>query len=348
MKEEVINIRNQAVSQIADCKQLSELDTLRINYLGKNGKLTKLIKNISSLEAGEKRDMGITINETKKVIDNLIGEKRNSLKNSEKGWFDPTVPGEEIETGHLHLVTYAINEIAKIFERIGFNRSRYPEVEWDYYAFGGLNFPTDHPARDEWETFFVDTEASPKYGPMLLTPHTSSGQVREMLRVGKPPIRMVNISKNYRRQLDSTHAMMFHQFEGLVIDEGINIRHLKGTIEYFAKNFYGEGTTSRIRPYHFQFTEPSFEVDFSCVHCGGTGKREDGQKCRFCKEGWHEIGGAGMVHPNVLAEGGIDSKKYSGFAFGWGVERALLLRPELGIDDIRTLYSTNLDYLKQF
>ncbi|GAF85886.1 unnamed protein product, partial [marine sediment metagenome] len=217
---------------------------------------------------------------------------------------------------------------------------RYPEVEWDWYSFGALNFPKDHPARDEWETFFVDAKPDSKLGHMLLTPHTSSGQIREMENV-KPPIRMINIAKCYRRQLDVSHYPMFHQFEGFVIDKGINITHLKGTLDYFAKSFYGQGVKSRIRPYHFQFTEPSFEVDFSCTICLGRG-------CKVCGNGWLEIGGAGVVHPSVLMAGGVDPKKYTGFAFGWGVERALMMKPGLNIDDLRTLYSTKLEILKQF
>ena len=176
---------------------------------------------------------------------------------------------------------------------------------------------------------------------MLLTPHTSSGQVREMLRVKDPPIRMINIAKCYRRQSDVSHYPMFHQFEGFVVDKDINITNLKGTLDYFAKSFYGPSVKTRIRPYHFQFTEPSFEVDFSCTICGGVG-------CKLCKAGWLEVGGSGMVHPNVLRAGNIDPSKYSGFAFGWGVERVLMMKPRLNIPDLRQLYSTYIRYLKQF
>jgi phenylalanyl-tRNA synthetase alpha chain len=201
--------------------------------------------------------------------------------------------------------------------------------------------PPHHPARDEWETFFMACPQHPRLGQMVLTTHTSNGQTREMERVGQPPIRMLNIGKCYRRQQDVTHTAMFHQFEGLVIDRGINIQHLKGTLDYFARKYYGPAAKSRIRPFMFRFTEPSFEVDFSCVHCSGRG-------CRFCKSGWHEVGGAGMVHPNVLKAGGIDPDKYSGFAFGWGIERVYTLKPGLQLDDIRPLYSNNLEFLKNF
>jgi phenylalanyl-tRNA synthetase alpha chain len=186
-------------------------------------------------------------------------------------------------------------------------------------------------------------------GKVVLTTHTSNGQVREMERHNsKPPIRMINIARCYRRQQDATHTQMFHQFEGLVVDKGITIQNLKGTLDYFAEQFYGPGTKSRIRPFHFQFTEPSFEVDFSCHICHGTGKREDGEKCKFCKSGWHEVGGAGMVHPNVLKAGGIDPTEYTGFAFGWGIERTYTLKPGLNIDDIRLLYAGDLRFLEQF
>ena len=247
----------------------------------------------------------------------------------------------------MHPISQAMEEVTHIFEQIGFTRVRYPEVDWDYYVFEALNMPPDHPARDVWETFFIDAPIHKKFGKMVLTTHTSNGQVREMERLKTPPIRMINIGRCYRRQQDATHTQMFHQFEGLVVDKGINIQHLKGTLDYFAQQFYGPGTKSRIRPFHFQFTEPSFEVDFSCHICGGTGK-VNGEKCKFCKSGWHEVGGAGMVHPNVLKYGGIDPDVYTGFAFGWGVERTYTLKQGLNIDDIRLLYSGDLRFLEQF
>lgn len=340
MREEIISIKNQALGRIFDSKS-EELEEIRIEYLGKKGRLSKLTKKLSKLPKEEKASFGKLLNEVKSTINTALAEKKGQVEKPEKTVIDLTIPGTIPQIGSKHLISQTIDEVSQIFERIGFNRVRYPEVEWDWYVFGALNFNDEHPARDEWETFFIDAKPDSKYGPMLLTPHTSNGQVREMLRVGQPPVRMINIGKCYRRQSDVTHFPMFHQFEGLVIDKNINITHLKGTIDYFAKSFYGENAVSRIRPYNFPFTEPSFEVDFSCVHCGGKG-------CKFCKAGWHEVGGAGMVHPNVLKSGGIDPKKYSGFAFGWGVERTLLLRDNLGINDIRTLYKTNLEYLNQY
>jgi phenylalanyl-tRNA synthetase alpha chain len=206
--------------------------------------------------------------------------------------------------------------------------------------------PKGHPARDDFETFFIDFPENQKYGKMVLSPHTSSGQNREMRRT-KPPIRMINIAKTYRPNWDTTHTPMFHQFEGLCIDKDINITHLKGTIDYFVKQFFGKERTIRLRPAHFQFTEPSFEIDVSCGICGGKGEIE-GKKCRVCKSGWLELAGAGMVHPNVLRMGEIDPKQYSGWAFGFGPERCMMMREEMKIDDIRILYNGDIRFLEQF
>jgi phenylalanyl-tRNA synthetase alpha chain len=342
MRKDITNLKNEAFAQIMDVKDAGELERLRISYFGRSGAFTKLIKDIKELNPEKKKEIGILINETKSSLEKLIASQKNKLKDSVRSWFDPTLPGEKIKTGHLHLITQAIEEIQRIFEGIGFTRVRYPEVEWDWFAFEALNFPKDHPARDEWETFFIDTKPSNKYGKMLLTPHTSSGQVREMLRLeSKPPIRMLNIAKNHRRELDASHVPMFHQFEGLVVDKRINITHLKGTLEYFVKHFYGPKIKIRLRPHNFEFTEPSFEVDTSCTICGG-------KSCKVCREGWLEQAGAGMVHPKVLKAGGIDPKIYTGFAWGWGIERAFMMKPNLKIPDIRSVYSTDLRYLKQY
>lgn len=341
MKEEVINVKNQAVLQISEAKSPGEIEDLRVSYLGRQGKITLLIKNLKNLSNEERRNIGVLLNEAKTTIEKLLVDQKSKLDETPREWFDPTIPGIKQKEGHLHIVTQAIAEISSVFEKIGFTRVRYPEVEWDWYAFGALNFPKDHPARDDWETFFIDSPQSPKYGAMLLTPHTSSGQIREMDRVKKPPIRMVNIAKCYRRQSDISHVPMFHQFEGLVVDENISIANLKGTLDYFAKEFFGSKRVTRLRPYHFQFTEPSFEVDITCGICDGIG-------CKLCKQGWLELGGAGMVHPNVFKNCGLDPKKYTGFAFGWGVERTYMMKSGLEINDVRQLYSSDLRFLKQF
>lgn len=341
MQEEILNLKNQAMSQILSAKDGAELEQIRIDYFGRNGRLTELMKKIREVPEVDRKQVGQTINEVKNTIESLIGSQKNNFKETAREWFDPTIPGNKPKIGHLHLMTNAIEEISQIFTRIGFERARYPEAEWDWFAFEALNFPENHPARDDWETFFVDAPKSAKYGPMILTPHTSSGQIREMLRIKTPPIRMINIAKCYRRQSDISHVQMFHQFEGLVIDRNISIVNLKGTLDYFAKSFFGEKRVTRLRPYHFQFTEPSFEIDISCGIC-------DGKGCKLCKAGWLELGGAGMVHPNVLKAGGIDPTKYSGFAFGWGVERVLMMKDDIGIPDVRMIYSTDLRYLQQF
>ena len=340
MQEEIINTKNQAIAQIMSAASVTELENIRIDLFGRSGKITKATQNLKNLKIEDRKSTGVAINEAKITIDGLIVERKKSFTESAREWFDPTVPGIKQKIGHLHLVTQAIEEISSVFERIGFVRARYPEVDWDWYAFESLNMPKNHPARDEWETFFVDSPENPKYGKTVLTPHTSNGQVREMENV-EPPIRMINIAKCYRRQIDASHVPMFHQFEGLVIDKNISIVNLKGTLDYFAKAFFGETRKTRLRPFHFQFTEPSFEVDISCGICNGTG-------CKVCKAGWLELGGAGMVHPNVLSAGHINPEKYSGFAFGWGVERTYMMKSGINIPDVRMIYSPDLRFLTQF
>ena len=344
MEGELIDIKNTAISFILEAEDLDSLEETKLQFLGKSGKLTLAIKNVTKIPAEKRKEFGILANDVKQTIEDTLETQKSKLKGQKLAKvierIDVTNPGIKPHLGHLHLVTQAIEEITDIFGKIGFERVRYPEVEWDWYAFEALNFPDDHPARDDWETFFIKGNPDPKYGPMILTPHTSSGQIREMQRK-TPPIRMLNIAKCYRRQSDISHAPMFHQFEGLLVDKDVSITHLKGTLDYFVKSWFGEKRESRIRPYHFQFTEPSFEVDVTCGVCLGKG-------CKLCKEGWLEMGGAGMVHPNVLRAGGIDPQKYTGFAFGWGVERVLMMREGLKIDDLRILYSNNLEFLEQF
>lgn len=341
-------------SQIQDLKTQLQNEKLtgpelHSKYLGKNGFFNQLAKVMKTLASSEKPTGGQLLNGLRNYFETTIASKKTTQK---AAWVDLTAPGIPPRVGHMHPVSQAMEEITHIFEQIGFTRVRYPEVDWDHYVFEALNMPPNHPARDEWETFFIDAPIDQKFGKVVLTTHTSNGQVREMERLNStPPMRMINIARCYRRQQDATHTQMFHQFEGLVVDKGINIQHLKGTLDYFAEQFYGKGTKSRIRPFHFQFTEPSFEVDFSCHICHATGKvKVDGEwvKCKFCKSGWHEVGGAGMVHPNVLKAGGIDPEKYTGFAFGWGVERTYTLKEGLNIDDIRLLYSGDLRFLEQF
>jgi len=323
------------------------LENLRIKYLGRKGIINKLFEEIKTLPKEKRREKGQKINEIKKEIETLIDRKKNELKKTQKEeFFDSTLPGKPYPKGSLHPLTYVIEEVVNIFQKIGFIRVSYPEVEWEYFSFEALNMPKGHPARDDFETFFIEAKEHQKFGKMILSPHTSSGQNREMQRV-KPPIRMINIAKTYRPNWDATHTPMFHQFEGLCIDKDINITHLKGTIDYFVKEFFGKERTIRLRPAHFQFTEPSFEIDVSCGICLGKGE-VGGKKCRVCKSGWLELAGAGMVHPNVLKMGGIDPKVYTGWAFGFGPERCMMMREEMKIDDIRILYSGDIRFLEQF
>lgn len=330
--------------EIINCQSIDILNQLEVRYLGRNGVINNLLKKIREIPDDEKKDYGQKVNNLKKEIINLIKAKRKELSTKKSNeFFDPTLPGKQYPKGSLHPITYTIEEIASIFQKIGFIRVSYPEVEWEYFSFEALNMPKGHPARDDFETFFIDTPPHEKYGKIVLTPHTSSGQNREMKRAIKPPIRMINIAKTYRPNWDTTHTPMFHQFEGLCIDEGINITHLKGTIDYFVKNFFGKDREIRLRPAHFQFTEPSFEIDVSCGVCQGKG-----DNCKVCKSGWLELAGAGMVHPNVLKMGGIDTQKYSGWAFGFGPERCMMMREEMKIDDIRILYNGDIRFLEQF
>lgn len=344
MEEELIGIKNAALSFILEAEDLDSLEETKLQFLGKSGKLTTTIKEIAKVPIEKRPAVGILANEVKKTIEDALLQQENILLNKKKKnileKIDVTNPGVKPLLGHLHLVTQAIEEISEIFEKIGFSKQKYPEIDWDYYAFSALNFPKNHPARDDLETFFIKDIEDKQLGKAVLSPHTSTGQVREMQK-GKPPIRMLNVAKCYRRQSDISHTPMFHQFEGLVVDKNISITHLKGTLDYFVKSYFGTKRKSRIRPYHFQFTEPSFEVDVTCGVCLGKG-------CRLCKEGWLELGGAGMVHPNVLKAGGINNKDYTGFAFGWGIERVLMMKDGLEIDDLRLLYSNNLEFLNQF
>ncbi len=268
MEENLIHIKNDAVSLVMDAETLADLNEIYIQFLGRSGILTKELKNLKAVPAEQRPEVGMLANEIKLTIETVISDKKSSLKQGkheervEK--LDITRPGIKPKEGSLHLVTQAISEISHVFENIGFTRVRYPEVEWDWFAFEALNFPEDHPARDDWETFFIKEKPSEKYGPMILTPHTSSGQVREMLKETKnnkkPAIRMLNLAKCYRRQSDVSHTEMFHQFEGLVVDENINIGHLKGVLDYFVKSYFGKERQARIRPYQFQFTEPSYKL----------------------------------------------------------------------------------------
>ncbi|MBI2552258.1 phenylalanine--tRNA ligase subunit alpha [Candidatus Uhrbacteria bacterium] len=374
-------IENIVKKKIEAARDAAGLEAVRIEFLGRKGTMTGLFSELAEMKGEERKKAGQELNTLKQYIMTALQQHVKELegvalgKLAEQEKLDVTLPGTRPPLGHLHITTQAIEEITRIFAQLGFYRMRYPEVDWDYYAFEALNMPKGHPARDEWETYFVGRGTTrnvslehiaeqrgnyiehPKFGKMVLTPHTSNGQVREMER-RKPPIRMINLAKCYRRQSDVSHVPMFHQFEGLLIDRNVAVTHLKGTLEYFARVFFGPERRIRLRPFHFRFTEPSFEVDVSCGVCHGTGYVHNpsqppltlrgGEKCRLCKSGWLELAGAGMVHPNVLKAGGLDPKVWSGFAFGFGVERSYMMKQGLRIDDIRVLYNNDLNFLEQF
>ena len=343
------SLENLLIERVDKVSGLSQLEALRTKIFGRKGKLNLLFKEMTNLPLQKRKKYGLSLNKLKERITQKIAIKEKELlvRESRSSWLDTSLPGKKYPHGSLHPMTDIIEEIGRIFAKIGFIRVSYPEVEWEYFSFEALNMPKGHPARDDFETFFIDHSVNKKYGKMLLTPHTSSGQIREMERVKQPPIRMINIGKTYRPNWDTTHVPMFHQFEGLCIDKGINITHLKGTINYFVRSFFGEKRRIRLRPFHFRFTEPSFEIDISCDLCQGTGIYQ-GKKCKVCKSGWLELGGAGMVHPNVLRAGGIDPNKYSGWAFGFGPERCLMMRENLKLDDIRILYNGDIRFLEKF
>ena len=337
MKETLARIRTEALEQL----QAPDADTeqIKIKYLGKKGELTAVLCGMGALSAEERPVIGQLANEVRADIEAALAEKvkqaqAKALEEKLKAErLDVTMPGKAPEVGHIHPLTQVQRELENIFIGMGFSIVEGPEVELDYYNFQALNIPENHPARDTQDTFYIGEN-------VLLRSQTSPVQVRTMEHQ-KPPIRIISPGRVYRSDaLDATHSPLFHQLEGLVVDKGITMGDLKGTLEIFAKKLFGERTQIRFRPHHFPFTEPSAEVDVSCFVCGGKG-------CRLCKgEGWIEILGAGMVHPFVLSNCGIDPEEYSGFAFGLGLERIAMTR--YGIDDIRLFYENDERFLKQF
>ena len=332
-------IRAEAEAAMEKAASLQELDAVRVKYLGKKGELTAVLKTMGKLSPEERPIVGQMANEVREVITAGIDKRNELLKAAQQEMklkaetIDVTLPGTKVEVGHKHPLSIVLDEVKEIFLGMGFEVVGGPEVEWDYYNFEALNIPKDHPARDTQDTFYITEN-------MLLRTQTSGVQIRTMENK-KPPIRMIAPGRVFRSDaVDATHSPLFHQIEGMAIDEGITMGDLKGTLETFAKKLYGEQTKIRLRPHHFPFTEPSCEIDVSCFKCGGCG-------CSMCKgEGWIEILGGGMVHPKVLRTGGIDPEKYSGFAFGVGLERIAMFR--FGLDDMRLLYENDVRFLDQF
>ena len=336
MKEMLNQIRTAALEKIAAGE---DLEQIRIQYLGKKGELTAVLRGMGKLSAEERPVVGQLANQVREEIEAAVAQKAEALKASalqeqlKAERLDVTMPGKTARVGHVHPLTRVQRDMEEIFIGMGFSIAEGPEVEYDLYNFQKLNIPENHPARDTQDTFYITDN-------ILLRSQTSPVQARTM-EVQKPPIRIISPGRVYRSDaMDATHSPLFHQMEGLVVDKGITMGDLKGMLETFAKAQFGEDTRCRFRPHHFPFTEPSAEVDVSCFACGGKG-------CRLCKgEGWIEILGAGMVHPNVLTMCGIDPEEYSGFAFGMGIERIAMLKYH--VDDIRLFYENDVRFLEQF
>ncbi len=339
MKEMIAKIRDAACGELAGAQDLQSLETIKVKYLGKKGEVTALLKGMGALSAEERPIMGQLVNELRELLDAQIEEKGTSLQamlleqTLREETIDVTMPGKKNGTGSLHPLTKVLDEVKDIFIGMGFEIAQGPEVEFDYYNFEALNIPPNHPARDTQDTFYIDSN-------IVLRTQTSPVQIRVMEKQ-KPPIKIIAPGKVYRSDaVDATHSPVFHQIEGLVVDRGISMSDLKGTLEVFAKKLYGEQAKVRFRPHHFPFTEPSAEMDICCFACDGVG-------CRLCKgEGWIEILGCGMVHPKVLKNCNIDPEIYSGFAFGMGLERIVMRR--YGIHDLRMFFENDLRFLKQF
>ena len=339
MKDQIKQIRIDAEEAIKSATSEQEIEALRIRFLGKKGELTAILKQMGGVSPEERPIIGQLANEVRSYIENEIATISTQLKSLaaskklENETIDVTMPGNAVTLGQKHPLNIVLDEIKEIFLGMGFDVVAGPEVELDYYNFEALNIPKDHPARDTQDTFYITEN-------ILLRTQTSPVQVRVMEKQ-KPPIRVISPGRVYRSDaVDATHSPVFHQIEGLVVDKGITMGDLKGTLEDFAKRLYGEDSVFRFRPHHFPFTEPSAEMDTMCFNCGGKG-------CRLCKgEGWIEILGCGMVHPKVLANCGIDPEEYSGFAFGMGLERIVMRR--FGIDDMRLLFENDIRFLNQF
>ena len=341
---------------VAGAQDEKALEELRVRFLGKKGELSAVLRGMGQLSAEERPKVGEVANRVKAEVEALLDGARRGLEQRKLEAelagppIDVTLPGRRLlPRGHRHPITQAADDIAAIFARLGYEVASGPEIELDWYNFEALNIPPDHPARDMQDTFYVE-ESTLRHGvepgTVLLRTHTSPVQIRSMMRIGEPPVRIICPGRVYRSDYDQTHSPMFHQVEGLCVDEKITFADLKGTLAAFARAYFGPGTRTRFRPSYFPFVEPGAEVDVSCSICGGTGRR-DGKRCGTCKEtGWLEVLGAGMVHPKVLENGGIDPKKYTGFAFGMGVERLAMLR--YGIDDLRLYFENDLRFLAQF
>ncbi|MGP1569553.1 MAG: phenylalanine--tRNA ligase subunit alpha [Eubacteriales bacterium] len=340
MQEKLNAILNEVKTQIGDENlNVARLMDIKVKALGKKSELMELLKSTGKLPQEERKNFGAAVNSVKAQIESLIEEKRQNLKKIEMKLklaaerIDVTEPAKKVEIGGKHPISIMIDEISDVFMSMGFSIEEGPEVETVYYNFDALNAEPNHPARDMTDTFYINSQ-------MLLRTQTSPVQAR-VISKQKPPIKIISPGRCFRCDTpDATHSPMFHQVEGLLVDEGITMADLKGTLDSFAHTIFGSDVRTKFRPHHFPFTEPSAEMDVSCFKCGGSG-------CNVCKSsGWIEILGCGMVHPNVLAAGGIDTEKYTGFAFGMGVERIAMLK--YGVDDIRNFYENDMRFINQF
>ncbi len=339
MKQALEAIRSQAAKELAAAENQQSLESLRVKYLGKKGELTSILKQMGKLSPEERPVIGQLANDVRAFIEQDLEKRSAELKAAElekrlqTETIDVTMPGKRHELGCKHPLSIVLDELKEIFIGMGFEIVEGPEVELDYYNFEALNIPKNHPARDTQDTFYINDN-------IVLRTQTSPVQIRTMEKK-KPPIRVISPGRVYRSDaVDATHSPLFHPIEGLVVDKGITFADLKGTLEVFVKQLYGEDSVVRFRPHHFPFTEPSAELDVQCFNCHGEG-------CRLCKgEGWIEILGCGMVHPKVLANCDIDPEVYSGFAFGMGLERLVMRR--YNIDDLRLFYENDVRFLKQF
>ena len=339
MREKLQAIREEAIAKIEAAKDLDALNEIKVNVLGKKGDLTQVLKSMKDVAPEERPKVGQMVNDTRSAIEERLENVKKEIarkireEKMKNEVIDVTLPGTMHMKGHRHPNQIALEELERVFIGMGYEIVEGPEVEYDHYNFELLNIPANHPAKDEQDTFYITKD-------ILLRTQTSPVQARVM-ETGKMPIRMIAPGRVFRSdEVDATHSPSFHQVEGLVVDKNITFADLKGTLEQFAREFFGPETKIKLRPHHFPFTEPSAEVDVSCFKCGGKG-------CRMCKgSGWIEILGCGMVHPNVLRDCGIDPEEYSGFAFGIGLERVALLKYE--IDDMRLLYENDMRFLKQF
>ncbi|MFD6207992.1 MULTISPECIES: phenylalanine--tRNA ligase subunit alpha [unclassified Peribacillus] len=341
MQERLLELQEEALQKVAAASELKELNEVRVAYLGKKGPITEVLRGMGKLSAEERPKIGALANDVREAIATKIEEKQKALETAAVNaklateTIDVTLPGRPVNKGNLHPLTRVVEEVEDLFIGMGYTVAEGPEVESDYYNFEALNLPKSHPARDMQDSFYITDE-------ILMRTHTSPVQARTMEKhKGQGPVKIICPGKVYRRDNDdATHSHQFQQIEGLVIDENISMSDLKGTLDVFAKKVFGQDREIRLRPSFFPFTEPSVEVDISCKICGGKG-------CSVCKQtGWIEVLGGGIVHPNVLEMAGFDSKKYSGFAFGIGVERIAMLK--YGVDDIRHFYTNDVRFLKQF